>query len=255
MTTLNFDATNVPPAEAPEVMPPGWYTAQMTESESAPTNDNTGTMLKCTFTIMGGEHAGRKVFDRLNLQNKNPVAVEIAYKTLSAICHAVGVIQVTDSQQLHGRPLQLKLALRPAGPGADGKHYEAQNEIKGYKAVGQATGPSGPAAPSWVNAPVAAAPGNFTPPAAFPPGYAPPPAQAFPAPAPAPAAAPPAPQWQQPAPPPAPAPQAPQAWTQPAPAPAPAPQYTPPPAPPAPPAPAPAPAPANGAPPAPPWAR
>jgi hypothetical protein len=171
MTQLNFDANTVAPAEALEVIPSGWYTAQMTASEMQETSDKTGAMLKCEFTVLGGEHAGRKLFDRLNLQNKNPVAVEIAYKTLSAICHAVGVIQVSDSQQLHGRPLSMKVGVRPAGMGGDGKQYDAQNEIKGYKAAGQQG--AGGAAPAWAPG-GSAAPGNFTPPAAFPPGYAPP---------------------------------------------------------------------------------
>lgn len=246
MAQLNFDASTVPPAAAPEVIPAGWYNAQMTASEVKPTADGTGGFLACEFTIISGEHSGRKQFDRINLYNKNPVAVEIAYKTLSAICHAVGVIQVQDSQQLHGKPLQLKVSLRPAGPGADGKMYEASNDVKGYKAIDGASipMPGAPAggAPAWA---VSGAPA----PAAAPAAWAPP---AAPAPA-----APPA--WTPPA---APQPAAPPQWAPPAaaaaPAPgaaAPAPAWTPPaaaaPAAPAPAAPAPA-APAAGVPP--PWA-
>ena len=55
--------------------------------------------------------------DRLNLQNENPTTVQIAYETLSQICHSVGVIQCQDSQQLHNIPLLVKVKLRPAGPG------------------------------------------------------------------------------------------------------------------------------------------
>lgn len=153
MAQLNFDASQVAPSEALEAIPAGWYNAQMTASEMKPTSDGTGAYLQAEFTVLSGDYAGRKLFDRINLQNKNPVAVEIGYKTLSAICHAVGVIQVQDSQQLHGRPLQLKVSLRAAGPGADGKHYEASNEVKGYKGmdgagVPMAGAPAG-GAPSW----------------------------------------------------------------------------------------------------------
>ena len=195
MAQLNFDASQVAPSEALEAIPAGWYTAQMTASEMKPTADGTGAYMQAEFTVLGGEYAGRKLFDRINLQNKNPVAVEIGYKTLSAICHAVGVIQVQDSQQLHGRPLQLKVSLRAAGPGADGKYYEASNEVKGYKAADagapMAGAPVG-GAPAWANqqqAPVAAAqPQQAPPPAQAAPQYAPP-AQQAPA----------APPWQQPA--------------------------------------------------------
>lgn len=219
MAQLNFDASQVAPSEALEAIPAGWYNAQMTASEMKPTSNGTGAYLQAEFTVLSGDYAGRKLFDRINLQNKNPVAVEIGYKTLSAICHAVGVIQVQDSQQLHGRPLQLKVSLRAAGPGADGKHYEASNEVKGYKGmdgagVPMAGAPAG-GAPSWApQAPAQqAAPQYAPPPAAAPQQWAPP-AQAA-------AAAPQ--QWQQPAPQ-APQAPAPQQWAPPAQQAAPAPQ-------------------------------
>lgn len=211
MAQLNFDASQVAPSEALEAIPAGWYNAQMTASEMKPTSDGTGAYLQAEFTVLSGDYAGRKLFDRINLQNKNPVAVEIGYKTLSAICHAVGVIQVQDSQQLHGRPLQLKVSLRAAGPGADGKHYEASNEVKGYKGmdgagVPMAGAPAG-GAPSWApQAPAQQAAPQYAPPAAPAPQQWAPPAQ--------PAAAAPQ-QWQQPAPQ-APQAPAPQQWAPPA---------------------------------------
>lgn len=167
MANLNFDASQVAPATAPEAIPAGWYTGHMTASEMKPTSDGTGAYLEAEFTILAPqEYANRKVFDRINLQNKNPVAVEIGYKTLSAICHAVGIIQVQDSTQLHNRPLQIKVGLRPAGPGADGKHYDASNEVKGYKGVESAGGaPAASAAPVPPAAPAAHAPAAWTPPA------------------------------------------------------------------------------------------
>lgn len=219
MAQLNFDASQVAPSEALEAIPAGWYNAQMTASEMKPTSDGTGAYLQAEFTVLSGDYAGRKLFDRINLQNKNPVAVEIGYKTLSAICHAVNVIQVQDSQQLHGRPLQLKVSLRAAGPGADGKHYEASNDVKGYKAVDGAGVPMAGApaggAPSWApQAPAQQAATQYAPPPAAAPQQWAPPAQ--------PAAAAPQ-QWQQPAPQ-APQAPAPQQWAPPAQQAAPAPQ-------------------------------
>lgn len=135
MAQLNFDASQVAPAQPMEAIPAGWYVAMMTASEMKPTSAGNGAYLETENTILEGEYKGRKLFDRLNLQNPNQTAMEIAYKQLSAICHAIGVIQVQDSSQLHNRPFQIKVSLKPAGPGADGKHYEASNEVKGYKAV------------------------------------------------------------------------------------------------------------------------
>ncbi len=192
MAQLNFDATNIAPIQPMEPVPAGWYTAHMTASEMKPTSNGQGAYLETEFTILAPEqYKGRKLFDRMNLQNSNAVAVEIAYRTLSAICHAVGVIQVGDSSQLHHRPLQVRAALRPAQTAqesADGKPHEASNEVKGYKAVdgaapGAAAAPAAPVAlPPPVAAPAPAA--AWTPPPA-------PVAAAPAAPAPAPAAAPP----------------------------------------------------------------
>ena len=148
MAQLNFDARNVAPAEAPEAIPAGWYNARVTNSEMKPTSDGTGAYLQLEMTILDGDFATRKLFDRINLQNKNPVATEIGYRQLSAVCHATGVIQVQDSQQLHGIPMKVKVSLRPAGPGADGKHYDASNEIKGYKNINDGVGGAQSAAPA-----------------------------------------------------------------------------------------------------------
>lgn len=142
MAQLNFNAATVDPAQTFDPVPAGWYNCMMVESEMKPTSAGDGSFLSCTFEIVDGEYKGRKLFDRLNLQNKNPVAVEIAYKTLSAICHAVGVIQVADSSQLHNRPLQVKASYKPAGRGNDGKQYDASNEVKGYKAIEGAQAPA-----------------------------------------------------------------------------------------------------------------
>lgn len=162
MALLNFDASSVKPMEALEVLPAGWYTANMTASEMKPTTAGDGSYLNCEFTILApADFAGRKVFTRLNLQNKNPAAQEIGYRTLSAVCHAANLIQIQDSAQLHNIPMQIKLKLRAAGKGADGNEYEASNEISGYKAVGAPVSaqPATPAAP---------APGGWQPPAAPP---------------------------------------------------------------------------------------
>lgn len=158
MSSLNFNAANVAPAEAPEAIPAGWYIAQMVESEMKPTSNGQGAYLATVYQVLEGKYKGAKLFDRINLQNSNPTAVEIGYRQLSAICHAVGVIQVEDSAQLHNRPLGVKVSLRPAGPGADGKNYDASNEVKGYKAASAVQVESNPAMNSFQPPPTQFAP-------------------------------------------------------------------------------------------------
>lgn len=146
MATLNFNASTVAPSSAFDVLPAGWYNVRMTASENKPTKDGQGSYLAITLTVIDGPAAGRKIFDLLNLNNKNPKAVEIAYQTLSAICHATGVIQLQDSTQLHGIPMQVKVKIKPA----EGQ-YEEGNETAGYKKIEGGAG--APAAPAWAAAP------------------------------------------------------------------------------------------------------
>lgn len=162
---LNFDATNVAPASPNEVIPAGWYPVMITGSDAKPTAAGDGSYLALEMDIVGGDYTGRKLFTNLNLQNPNPKAVEIAYRELSAICHAVGVIQCANSEQLHGRPLMAKVKVDAAGLGKDGKQYEARNSVSGFKAM-EAGAVAGAATPAWA-APAATAPVVTTPPSAF----------------------------------------------------------------------------------------
>lgn len=108
-----FDATQVEPNSPYEILPAGKYLVQIIASEMRPTKDGTGQYLYLELDVLEGVHAGRKLFDRLNLVNPNPEAVQIAQRTLSAICRAAGTLQVTDSEQLHLIPLIADVRVRP----------------------------------------------------------------------------------------------------------------------------------------------
>jgi len=130
MSQLNFNAQDVAPQQAFENLTPGWYTAQIVESELKPTQAGTGSYLELTIEVVApAQFAGRKLWDRLNINNPNEKAVEIAYQTLSAICHATGVIQVQDSQQLHSIPMDVKVGMSKVTE----DYPEPRNEIKGYR--------------------------------------------------------------------------------------------------------------------------
>jgi hypothetical protein len=107
-----FDSRNVAPNTGDrDPVPAGRYLAAIINSDMKPTKDGTGTFLELELEILEGEHKGRKVFDRLNLRNKNPQAEAIAQGTLSAICHAVNVMQVRDSAALHNKPMHVTVAV------------------------------------------------------------------------------------------------------------------------------------------------
>jgi hypothetical protein len=106
-----------------------------------------------------GQYAGRQVLDRLNIQHPNPVAAEIAYRRLSAYCHATGVIQVQDSQQLHGIPFKARVSVRTDSTG----QYEPSNEIKAVKHINEDTGTTAAPAQQGFQAPAQQAPAQQFP--------------------------------------------------------------------------------------------
>jgi hypothetical protein len=202
---FTFDATQIDPNTRPEPVPDGWYNVMITQGENKATKSGTGGLAELGMKILDGDHAGKMLFDRLNLWNQNPVAVEIAQKQLSAICHAIGVYQVNNLQQLFGKPLMARVVKTPPT-----EKYDAGNEVKSYDKVGShptasgstngATAPTNaaPASPPWAAAQPAPAPVPPTPAPAPAPAPEPAPAPTFtpPAPAPAPAgAAPVTPPW------------------------------------------------------------
>jgi hypothetical protein len=147
-----FDATQIEPNQPFEVLPAGDYKCIITESEMADTSKG-GQMLKLTLQVIEGEHTNRMLFDRLNLVNSNPKAVEIAQRTLSSICHAVGKYQVSDSSELHNLPLIASVKIRPAT-----EQYSAQNDIKGYKPATAQPAQQAPAQSAQQAAPAQQAP-------------------------------------------------------------------------------------------------
>lgn len=180
---INFDANTVAPDQgAQDAIPAGWYNVLIDQSDVKPTKDGTGHFLEMRHKVMDGAYAGKYVYARLNLRNANPTAQEIGYKQLSAVCHAVGVLQVQDSAQLHNIPLKIKVKLRAASG-----EYEASNEISSWKNINEVVTqvaaavaggfPASPTPPTFtMPPPVAAAP--VAPPAmgspAAPPQWAPP---------------------------------------------------------------------------------
>lgn len=145
MPELNgFDATQVEPVSF-DAIPAGDYIAAIVASEEKQTQSGNGTYLKLTLEILEGEFKGRKLFDNLNLNNPNAQAVQIAKGTLSQICRSVNVMQPRQSEELHNKPMVIKVVLLE-------KAYQGQdkNEVKGYAPAGGAqptTQPGGARAP------------------------------------------------------------------------------------------------------------
>lgn len=126
-----FDASQVEPTRAFEPVPEGKYISVITASEFKRTKNGAGQYLELKIQIVDGLHSGRQFWERLNLENANPVAVEIAKGTLSAICRAAGIMAPQDSAELHDIPIEVKIVCRK-----DASTGEIRNEIKGYAKAG-----------------------------------------------------------------------------------------------------------------------
>ena len=128
MANLNgFNAHEVDPASTFEPIPAGKYLAAITASEMKPTKSGVGNYLELTFQVLEGEFKGRNLWARLNLDNPNPTAVQIARGELSALCRAVGVMAPNDSAELHNLPLVITVKQKKRED-----NDEITNEIKGF---------------------------------------------------------------------------------------------------------------------------
>lgn len=105
MGNLNFDATGIDPTQSAGQLPISdalGHVVTVMNTEMKPTKENDGGYLELTLAITQGQFVGNTGPFRLNLYNKEPKAVGIAYKQLSAICHATGRFQVADHEHLRG---------------------------------------------------------------------------------------------------------------------------------------------------------
>lgn len=129
MDLNGFDASQVPEQQEFSALPAGQYVVIATASEEKATKSGSGSYLQITFEVLDGPFKARKLWARLNLNNQNKTAVEIAQRELGAICRAVGVIKPTRSEELHNKPLMVDVDVE-----IDDRNRQ-NNIIKKYAAV------------------------------------------------------------------------------------------------------------------------
>lgn len=112
-------------------LPAGDYIVVIESSEMCDTKSGEGQYLKLGYQVIDGKFKGRKLFENLNLVNKNQQAEQIARRALNAICAAVDLPHVDDSAQLHNIPLSIKVGTR------NSDDYGPQNVIKQHRGIGK----------------------------------------------------------------------------------------------------------------------
>ena len=132
MAQLAFNSQDHEPSKPMGPVPEGTYLVAIRESEVKPTKAGNGQLLALIFDILEGEHQGRKIYDNININNPSPKAMEIGLGNLSAICHAVNVLQLQDSIQLHDLPLMVDVKCEGYSKPGTGERV-IKNTITGYK--------------------------------------------------------------------------------------------------------------------------
>lgn len=136
MAVINFDASQHAPINGNEPIPSGWYKFIVKNMEHGATKDGRGEKLTTYFEVIEGPYMGRLVVDNFNLRNQNPKAEEIGRGQFSALCHAVGVLQVPNTEMLHNIPFWGRAKLEPAQYDQNGNvAYDAKNSMSSFKHI------------------------------------------------------------------------------------------------------------------------
>lgn len=139
-------------------LPAGWYSATINTAKLEPTKDGTGQKIALRFDITGPTHQGRVVFGNVNIRNKSEKAEEIGRAQLGDIMRSIGLKQVSDTDQLVGGSLQIKLDVKTD------EQYGTRNEVKAFRAdsdaifAGSVIPPSFPRSAAAESKPASAAP-------------------------------------------------------------------------------------------------
>lgn len=129
-----FDAKNTEKQKDFEPIPQQWVIGEVTKSEYKATSAKTGHYLTCQIKVLAPEaYKGRMVFNLMNLDNPNQIAVEIAQKELASMCEACGIDELEDSTELHGIAFGMRL-----GVDQGDANWPPKNVIKAYKTADEA---------------------------------------------------------------------------------------------------------------------
>lgn len=148
--TFNID--DLPEEEGFDPIPAGEYRVAIKGAELKPTKDGTGKYIALRLDVLGPSHQGRVIFSNVNIQNRNPDAEKIGQQQLGSIARAIGVKSVSNTDQLLGGELAVKVVVK------SDPEYGPRNEVKRFKATGDASPQfasqaSQPAKPSTEKAP------------------------------------------------------------------------------------------------------
>lgn len=147
MAKFNFNAATIEPMQSRsfDPLPKGDYEMMIVKSDVKSTLAGTGHYIELEMHVLGGEHSGRRIWERLNVDNPNKTAQDISQSALAALCHAVNVPDMIETEQLHDIPFVAHIEIDKKEP--------TRNRVMGYAGVGAPAPKAAPVANPAVSAP------------------------------------------------------------------------------------------------------
>lgn len=148
MANFNFNASTVEPMQPRSYgpLPAGDYEMIIVKSDVKPTKAGTGHYLELEMQVVSGESSGRRHWERLNVDNPNKTAQDIAEAALASLCFAVGVTDMTDTVQLHDLPFVAHVEIDRKEPDRNRIMGYATANVTALKPAAPAARPAAPAA-------------------------------------------------------------------------------------------------------------
>lgn len=148
MANFNFNASTVEPMQPRSFgpLPAGDYEMIIVKSDVKPTKAGNGHYLELEMQVLSGEHSGRRHWERLNVDNPNKTAQDIAEAALASLCFAVGVTDVNDTVQLHDIPFIAHVEIDRKEPDRNRIMGYASGSMPAAKPAAPAARPAAPAA-------------------------------------------------------------------------------------------------------------
>lgn len=151
MPQFSFDAAAAPVMTpmVREPLPPSTYQLIVAKSDVRVTRAGDGEFIELEMQVIDGPHQGRRLWERFNVSNQNKRAEDYGRSMLRQLCVAVGVNNMTNTEQLHDIPFMARIEIDRKEP--------TRNKIVGYESAG-APAAKAPAAPARPAAPAGARP-------------------------------------------------------------------------------------------------
>jgi hypothetical protein len=111
-------------------LPAGWYQASIKAVELKTSNAGTSTYMNIQYSILGPTHQGRAVFGMCGVTNNDPEKESTSRYFMGQLMRAAGLQKLTDTDQLIGANLEIKLTVRPKT-----EEYDASNNVKEYRSM------------------------------------------------------------------------------------------------------------------------